>query len=71
MAIYLPRERLIFQSDMLSILQGETGDPVLRPYTKEFYDAVRQAGWRVDRIVPGHGRLAEWSELADALQSAE
>jgi len=71
LAIYLPRERLIFQSDMLSILQGETGDPVLRPYTKEFYDAVRQAGWRVDRIVPGHGRLADWSELAEALQSAE
>jgi glyoxylase-like metal-dependent hydrolase (beta-lactamase superfamily II) len=71
LAIYLPRERLIFQSDMLSILQGETGDPVLRPYSKEFYDAVRQARWRVDRIVPGHGRLADWSELAEALQSAE
>jgi glyoxylase-like metal-dependent hydrolase (beta-lactamase superfamily II) len=71
LAIYLPRERLIFQSDMLSILQGETGDPVLRPYTKEFYDAVRQARWRVNRIVPGHGRLTEWSELADALRAAE
>ena len=71
LAIYLPRERLIFQSDMLSILQGETGDPVLRPYTKEFYDAVKQAGWRVDRIVPGHGCLAEWSALAEALKSAE
>jgi glyoxylase-like metal-dependent hydrolase (beta-lactamase superfamily II) len=71
LAIYLPRERLIFQSDMLSILQGETGDPVLRPYSKEFYDAVSQARWRVDRIVPGHGRLADWSELAEALQSAE
>jgi hypothetical protein len=56
---------------MLSILQGETGDPVLRPYTKEFYDAVRQARWRVNRIVPGHGRLTEWSELADALRAAE
>ena len=60
LAIYLPRERLIFQSDMLSILQGETGDPVLRPYTREFYDAVVKEGWRVDQIVPGHGRLAPW-----------
>ncbi|MCH8820334.1 MAG: MBL fold metallo-hydrolase [Acidobacteria bacterium] len=71
LAIYLPRERLIFQSDMLSILQGETGEPVLRPYTREFYDAVVKEGWRVDRIVPGHGRLTEWKELADALERAE
>ncbi len=71
LAIYLPGERLIFQSDMLSILQGETGDPVIRPYTSEFYDAVREAGWRVDRIVPGHGRLTEWRELVDALEGLE
>ena len=71
LAIYLPRERLIFQSDMLSILQGETGDPVLRPYTRAFYDAVVKEGWRVDQIVPGHGRLAPWKELADALEKAE
>ena len=71
LAIYLPRERLIFQSDMLSILQGESGDPVLRPYTREFYDAVVQQRWRVNRIIPGHGRIAEWQELVDALNKAE
>ena len=71
LAIYLPRERLIFQSDMLSILQGETGEPVLRPYTREFYDAVVEQRWRVNRIIPGHGRIAEWQELTDALRNAE
>ena len=71
LAIYLPRERLIFQSDMLSILVGETGEPVLRPYTREFYDAVVKEGWKVNRIIPGHGRIAEWQELADALKRAE
>jgi len=67
LAIYLPRERLIFQSDMFEILQGETGQPVVRPEARDFYDAVRKFRWRVDQIVPGHGRLFKWQELLDAL----
>jgi len=67
LAIYLPRERLIFQSDMFEILQGETGQPVVRPEARDFYDAVRKFRWRVDQIVPGHGRLLKWQELVDAL----
>ena len=45
--------------------------PIKAPYTREFYDAVVKEGWRVNQIVPGHGRLAPWQELADALSKAE
>ncbi len=70
LTIYLPRERLIFESDMFTILQGEMGLPPVRPEAQDFHDAVTQAGWRVDRIVPGHGRLLQWKELVDAIQAS-
>ncbi len=69
--IYLPRERLVFQSDMFSILRGETGTPRAPAQAKALYDAVTQAGWRVDQIVPGHGRLSKWSELVAGLEASK
>jgi len=55
---------------MFEILQGETGQRVVRPEARDFYDAVRKARWRVDQIVPGHGRLLKWQELVDALEES-
>ena len=69
--IYLPRERLVFQSDMFSILRGETGTPRAPAQAKALYDAVTQAGWRVDQIVPGPGRLSTWSELVAGLEASK
>ncbi len=70
LAIYLPRAQLLFESDMFEILQGETGPRVVRPEARVFYDAVRKARWRVNQIVPGHGRLLKWQELVDALEES-
>jgi glyoxylase-like metal-dependent hydrolase (beta-lactamase superfamily II) len=69
--IYLPRERVVFESDMFEILQGDVGPPALRPEARVFYDGVRELGWSVNQIAPGHGRLVEWSELVDALSGSE
>ena len=62
---------MVFESDMFEILQGDVGPPALRPEARVFYDGIRELGWRVTRIAPGHGRLVEWSELVDALSGSE
>ncbi len=78
LAIYLPTERLIFESDMFQVqsdrfqvLPEQSGPAGVNPEGKAFYDAVTQAGWQVDRIVPGHGRLLQWRELADAVRASQ
>ncbi len=70
LVVYLPRERLIFESDLFSILQGQTGPPRVGPDAKILYDVVTQEGWRVNQIVPGHGRLVGWDEFVTALNAS-
>lgn len=62
---YLPRERLLFESDLFTILRGQSGAGAIRPDAQLLYDTVTKEGWRVNQIVPGHGRLIQWKELAD------
>ncbi len=74
LAIYLPKERLIFESDLFQIqsntfqiIPEQSGPARVPPEGIDFYNAVTKARWRVDRIVPGHGRVLEWKELVDAV----
>jgi glyoxylase-like metal-dependent hydrolase (beta-lactamase superfamily II) len=71
LVIYLPQEKLIFESDLFEILEGEAWPPLVRPEAKVFYEAVVKEGWKVDRIVSGHGRVVEWQEMIDAIQASE
>ena len=71
LVIYLPQEKLIFESDLFEILEGEAWPPLVRPEAKVFYEAVTEAGWKIDRIVSGHGRVVKWQELIDAIQASE
>jgi glyoxylase-like metal-dependent hydrolase (beta-lactamase superfamily II) len=74
LAIYLPGERLIFESDLFQIqsdtfqlVPEQTGPARVPPEGIDFYNAVTKTRWRVNRIVPGHGRVLEWKELVDAV----
>ena len=49
----------------------EAWPPLVRPEAKVFYEVVTEVGWKVDRIVSGHGRVVEWQELIDAIQASE
>jgi glyoxylase-like metal-dependent hydrolase (beta-lactamase superfamily II) len=69
LAVYLPKEKLLFESDMFQILQGQSVPPRVTPETKAFYEAVNRAGWAVETIVPGHGRLLKWQDLVDAIKA--
>ncbi len=74
LAIYLPKERLIFESDLFQIqsdtfqiLPEQSGPARVPPEAIDFYNAVTKARFKVNRIVPGHGRVLEWKELVDAV----
>ncbi len=74
LAIYLPKERLIFESDLFQIqsdtfqlISEQSGSARVPPEGIDFYNAVTKARLRVNRIIPGHGRVLEWKELVDAV----
>jgi glyoxylase-like metal-dependent hydrolase (beta-lactamase superfamily II) len=76
LAIYLPKERLIFESDLFQIqsdtfqiLPEQSGPARVPPEGIDFYNAVTKARLRVNQIVPGHGRVLEWKELVDAVNA--
>ena len=76
LAIYLPKERLFFESDMFQI-QGDRWQVVLDDTPrvpeegKALYQAVTKAGWRPRQIVPGHGIILPWKLLADTVKASE
>ncbi|MEE2823154.1 MAG: MBL fold metallo-hydrolase [Acidobacteriota bacterium] len=75
LGIYLPKERLFFESDMFSI-QGDRWHIVLNDtprvpeYGKTMYEAVVEAGWEPRQIVSGHGILLPWKLLADTVKAS-
>ena len=76
LAIYLPKERLLFESDLFQI-QGDRWQvvmddtPRLPEEGKALYEVVTEAGWRPSQIVPGHGILLPWKLLADTVKASE
>lgn len=70
--VYLPKEKILFTSDMFHVLQGQTASAKPHgPHTRMFYDAVNRMGWQVDQIVSGHGRLLKWSELVAVMEEGQ
>ena len=75
LAIYLPKERLFFESDMFQV-QGDRWQVVLNdtPSVPEegiaMYEVVTKAGWRPQQIVPGHGIILPWKLLADTVKAS-
>jgi glyoxylase-like metal-dependent hydrolase (beta-lactamase superfamily II) len=76
LAIYLPKERLLFESDMFQV-QGDRWQvvmddtPRLPEEAKALYQVVTKAGWRPRQIVPGHGIILPWKLLADTVKASE
>jgi len=75
LAIYLPKERLLFESDLFQV-QGDRWQvvmddtPRLPEEGKALYEVVTEAGWRPQQIVPGHGILLPWKLLADTVKAS-
>ena len=64
---YLPKERLLFEADLL-----DTDRPRPTPPTRDhtsFYTAVRKLGLDVAQIVPVHGKPVGWADFAAAFKA--
>ena len=76
LAIWLPKERLFFESDMFGI-QGDRWQVVLNdtPSVPEYgitmYEIVTKAGWKPRQIVSGHGIILPWKLLADTVKATQ
>ena len=65
---YLPRDKLVFVSDLFTIPpQGPI--PPGTPANREFSDKLKKLGLDVQAIAPGHGRLGTIKDLQKALDT--
>ena len=62
---YLPKERLLFEADMLDI--HEAGTQPAGNDTVDLAEQVKKLGLNVQRIVPVHGRMGTMADLEQAL----
>jgi hypothetical protein len=59
---YLPREKLLFEADLLDTDRPAPAEPTRDQAV--FYSAVRKLGLEIDRIVPVHGEPVAWTDFA-------
>lgn len=63
---YLPKEKILFVSDLFSIpVQGPV--PPGTPANRDFADKLKKLGLEVQTLAPGHGRLGTMKDLQNAL----
>lgn len=66
---YLPKEKLLFEADMLDLDFPEGGTAAAGADTAGLADQIQKLGLQVDTILPVHGRLGTIAELQKALAS--
>lgn len=64
---YLPKEKLLFEADMLDI--PEAGIPPAGNDTVDLAQQIQKLGLRVEQILPVHGRLGTISDLQQAVSN--
>jgi glyoxylase-like metal-dependent hydrolase (beta-lactamase superfamily II) len=71
--VHLPKEKIVFVSDLYSP-PGPTPNPSVifeRTRSQAFYDALKDAGLAVETIVGGHGTVGSLRDLERALAAAK
>lgn len=65
---YLPRDKILFVSDVFSVpVQGPM--PPGTPSNRDFADKIKKLGIDVQIIAPGHGRIGTMKDLQKALDT--
>ena len=75
LAIWLPKERIFFESDMFGIQDDRwqvvlNDTPSVPEYGITMYEIVTKAGWKPRQIVSGHGKVLPWKLLADTVKAS-
>jgi glyoxylase-like metal-dependent hydrolase (beta-lactamase superfamily II) len=64
---YLPKEKLLFEADMLDLDLPEDGTAAAGRDTADLAEQIRKLGLQVETIIPVHGRMGTIAELQKAL----
>jgi glyoxylase-like metal-dependent hydrolase (beta-lactamase superfamily II) len=66
---YLPKEKLIFQGDLVNLPFGGKYMPTtVNDTTLHFFDAVNKLGLQVERVAAVHGPSTTWDALREAVE---
>jgi hypothetical protein len=68
--VYLPREKIVFEGDMLGLPSGSTLIPAANETTVHFAERLKALGLAVERIASVHGRTATMEELRAAVEKS-
>ena len=69
LGVYLPRERIIFEADLVSNTMYRD-PPIVESRAREYYEWLRQSGLAVDRIARVHGTVVPFREFASIVEGA-
>jgi hypothetical protein len=67
---YLPKEKILFEGDMLGLPAGSTLIKAANETTVHFAGRVKALGFIVDKIASVHGRTATMDELRAAVEKS-
>jgi len=67
--VYLPKERMLFQADLIG-LPADGPLPPASPATVDLVRKIRAMGLGLDTIVGAHGRMGTMDEVAKAAAAA-
>ena len=62
---YLPKEKILFEADMLDISEG--GRVVAGDDTIDLAKQIEKLGLQIDTIIPVHGRIGTMADLGGAV----
>ena len=62
---YLPKEKMLFEADMLDISEG--GRVVAGDDTIDLAKQIEKLGLQIDTIIPVHGRIGTMADLGGAV----
>jgi glyoxylase-like metal-dependent hydrolase (beta-lactamase superfamily II) len=70
LVVYLPKEKILFEGDMLGLPAGSTLIPAANETTLHFAERLKALGLAVDKIASVHGRTATMEDLRAAVEKS-
>lgn len=70
LVVYLPKEKILFEGDMLGLPAGSALIPAANETTLHFAERLKAMGLAIDKIASVHGRTATMEDLRAAVEKA-
>ncbi|HKR01874.1 MAG TPA: MBL fold metallo-hydrolase [Pyrinomonadaceae bacterium] len=70
LVVYLPKEKILFEGDMLGLPAGSTLIPAANETTRHFAERIKALGLAPEKIASVHGRTATMNDLQAAIEKS-